>query len=118
MNHLGSHSSDHIAHNTTSYTRPVYGTVIFEWIQTGLLTDNAFFAYVENYGDLDDLVPNHNAWFSAAVMCAVVSLVVQSFYAWRILHLGKIRLLAGAILLVRRLHCSLDTSRNNPAYVS
>ena len=86
-----------VMHNCT-----VYGTVIFEWVQTGLLTDNAFFAYVEHYGNLGDLVPNHNAWFSAAVMCAVVSLVVQSFYAWRILHLGKSRLLASTIVLVRR----------------
>lgn len=84
----------------------MYGTVIFEWVQTGLLTNNAF-AYVENYGNLNDLVPNHYAWFSAAVMCASVSLVVQSFYAWRILHVGKSRLLVGAIVIVRRSHYQL-----------
>ena len=88
----------------------VYGTVIFEWVQTGLLTDNAFFAYVENYGNLDDLVPNHNGWFSAAVMCAVVSLVVQSFYAWRIFRLGKSRLLVGVVVFVRRSPYSLAAS--------
>ncbi|KZT70833.1 hypothetical protein DAEQUDRAFT_724981 [Daedalea quercina L-15889] len=67
----------------------VYVTVVFEWVQTGLLTENAFFSYVENYGNYADLVPNRNAWFSAAIMCAIVSLAVQAFYAWRIFLLGR-----------------------------
>ena len=98
----------------TLYSTSVYGTVVFEWVQSGLLTENAFFSYVENYGNYADFVPNHNAWFSAAIMCAIVSLVVQSFYAWRIFLLGRSYYLAIAVGIVRGLLCSIATS----AYLS
>ncbi|KZT65564.1 hypothetical protein DAEQUDRAFT_676541 [Daedalea quercina L-15889] len=79
----------------------VYGTLIFEWVQTGLLTAASFNNYVYNYGDLDKLVAISNSWFSVSVMSATIALVVQIFYAWRILRLSSSRLLSGVICVVR-----------------
>lgn len=78
----------------------VYCTLIFEWVQTGLLTAASFDNYVYNYGDLDALVSINNSWFSVSVMSAVIALVVQVFYAWRILRLSGSRILSGIIVLL------------------
>ena len=111
---LGEDSTRKVVYMPTLYSTSVYGTVVFEWVQSGLLTENAFFSYVENYGNYADLVPNHNAWFSAAIMCAIVSLVVQSFYAWRIFFLGRSYYLVVAVGMVRELLCSTATSAYLP----
>ncbi|KAH9836490.1 uncharacterized protein C8Q71DRAFT_857726 [Rhodofomes roseus] len=78
----------------------VYGILIFEWVQTGLLTAASFDNYVYNYGDLDALVSVSNSWFSVPVMSAIVALVVQVFYAWRILRLSGSRILSGIIVFL------------------
>ena len=84
----------------------MYGLLIYEWVQTGLATDAAFDNFVYNYGVPGELVQFHNTWFSVTIMCAFVSFVVQTFFAWRIWILGRSKILTGVILFVRTMHCS------------
>ena len=76
---------------------------IFEWVQTGLLTDCGFIVFVDNYGDVKDLYNICTGWFSLPVMCAIVSMIVQWFFAWRIYMFSRMRILVAGILLVSAL---------------
>lgn len=73
----------------------------FEWAQTGLVTGVAFKIFVYNYGDTESLTKIYYGWFFVAVMCAIVSVTVQLFFAWRIFVLARSMLVAGVITLVR-----------------
>ena len=53
------------------------------------------------YGNKAILVQYHNSWFSVTIMCAVISYIVQSFFAWRIWILGRPKFLMPIILFVR-----------------
>ncbi len=79
----------------------VYGILAFEWVQTGLVTANAFQVFVYNFGDVPNLLKFHNSWFSVPIMCGVVSVAVQFFYARRIFVLSGSVALAAVICLVR-----------------
>ena len=72
----------------------------FEWAQTVLVTGVAFEVFVYNYGDTESLTKIYYGWFFVAVMCAIVSVTVQLFFAWRIFVLARSVLVAGAITLV------------------
>ena len=80
--------------------RTVYGILVYEWVQTGLITDFAFDNFVYDYGQRTALTQFHNSWFSVTIMCSVISWVVQTFFAWRIWVLGRSRVLTGFILFV------------------
>ncbi|TFY53280.1 hypothetical protein EVJ58_g9535 [Rhodofomes roseus] len=85
----------------------VYGMLVFEWVQTGLVTGVAFQIFVYNYGDLASLTKIYYAWFFVDVMCAIVSMAVQLFFAWRIYVLAKSKVVAGVISLISLLQgCS------------
>ena len=75
----------------------------FEWIQTGLLTAGGFTIFVDHYGDVDELTNICYGWLALAIMVAVVSMVVQGFFAWRIYMLSNLRILVGLILTVSTL---------------
>ncbi|TFY52937.1 hypothetical protein EVJ58_g9733 [Rhodofomes roseus] len=84
----------------------VYAMLAFEWVQTGLVTGVAFKIFVYNYGDTNSLTTIYYAWFFVAVMCAIVSVTVQLFFAWRIYVLARSRLIAGVITLLSLLQAS------------
>ncbi|KAH9911987.1 uncharacterized protein B0H18DRAFT_961493 [Fomitopsis serialis] len=67
----------------------LYFILVFEIVQTGLVTGVAFETFVYNYGDPMSLTRIYYAWFFVAVMCAIVSVSVQAFFAWRIWVLAK-----------------------------
>ncbi len=73
----------------------------FEWVQTGLITDNAFQVLVYNFGDVPNMLKFHNSWLSVPIMCGVVSVAVQFFYARRIFVLSGSIVLAGVVGVVR-----------------
>ncbi|KAI0788169.1 hypothetical protein C8Q74DRAFT_661064 [Fomes fomentarius] len=73
---------------------------IWEWVQTGLVTDFAFDNFVYGYGQPQELVAFHNTWFSVTIMCALLSAVVQCYFAYRIWVLGKSKVLTGAIVFL------------------
>ncbi|TFK84677.1 hypothetical protein K466DRAFT_216259 [Polyporus arcularius HHB13444] len=78
----------------------VYGLLIWEWVQTGLITDVAFENFVYNYGDHAALVAFHNTWFSVTIMSAIASGVIQGYFAWRILMVGRSKLLTTGIVFM------------------
>ncbi|KAI0685986.1 hypothetical protein C8T65DRAFT_678075, partial [Cerioporus squamosus] len=86
----------------------VWGTFIWEWVQIGLVTQSYFEIYVYDYGSIQSLTSYHNTWFSAPIMTAVVSFVVQCFFAWRIWMLSCSKLsfaqmalgIAGGVIVV------------------
>ena len=69
-------------------------------MQTGLLTGVSFERFVYHYGDTKTLTREYIGWFTLPVICGVVSMVVQFFFAWRIYLLSRLRLLAGGIVAV------------------
>jgi len=78
----------------------VYGVLIFEWIQTGLTTAAAFDQHVYNYGDVSRLFSLPYVWFCVPIMSAMISAVVQIFFAWRIYRLGKSIILPCIIVFI------------------
>ncbi|KAI0326383.1 hypothetical protein GY45DRAFT_1373999 [Cubamyces sp. BRFM 1775] len=108
----------------------VYGLFVFEWIQTGLITENAFNVFVYNFGDVPNVLKFHNSWFSVPVMCGVVSVSVQFFYARRIFVLSGSYIIAGVIcllaltqgsaaiasgVLLKNIHTAADQKATTPA---
>lgn len=85
----------------------VYGMLIFEWVQTGLITGVAFEVFVYNYGDAESLTKICYGWFFVDIMCSIISVTVQLFFAWRIFVLARSVLVAGAITLVCHLTFSV-----------
>lgn len=79
---------------------PVYGMLAFEWVQTGLLTAGGFTIFVDHYGDIEELTNICYGWLALAMMVAVVSVIVQGFFAWRIYMLSHLRVLVAVILTV------------------
>ena len=67
------------------------GVFVYEWVQTGLITAAAMKIYVYDYGNVLSMLAFHNTWFSATIMCGLISAVVQIFFAWRILKLSRSR---------------------------
>jgi len=83
----------------------VYGMLIYEWVQTGLITAVGMDIYVYAYGDVSTITGAHNGWFSVPIMDGIVATVVQTFFAWRIYRLSRMRLfksrlLAGSIVVL------------------
>ncbi|KAH9944954.1 uncharacterized protein BXZ73DRAFT_38135 [Epithele typhae] len=78
----------------------VYGLLIYECVQTGLVTDFAFDNFVYGYGQRAILTQFHNTWFSVTIMCSLVSCVVQSYFAYRVWVLGRSAILTGIILFL------------------
>ena len=62
---------------------------MFEIVQTGLVTGVAFETFVYSFSEPEALTRIYYGWFFVAVMCAVVSVAVQGFFAWRIWVLAK-----------------------------
>ena len=65
-----------------------------------MITQGAFYIYVYHFGNPEALAFVYNGWFALPAMCAIVSMVVQGFYAWRIYVLSKLHVIVGAIATV------------------
>ncbi|KAI1798468.1 hypothetical protein LXA43DRAFT_32739 [Ganoderma leucocontextum] len=78
----------------------VYIIFAIEWLQTILITDDAFDKYALHYGDVNNLVKLRLAWFSVPVLGGIVSAAVQLYYARRIWLLSKSDILAGIIAIL------------------
>lgn len=73
------------------------GVFVYEWVQTGLISAAAMQIYVYDYGNVLSLLAFHNTWFSATIMCGIISAVVQIFFARRIFQLSRSRAHGGAM---------------------
>ena len=78
----------------------VLGLLVYEWVQTGLVTDFAFDNFVYGYGDRAALTAFHNTWFSVTIMSSIASSVVQCYFAWRINVIGHSKLLTALVVTV------------------
>ncbi|KAK0226593.1 hypothetical protein IW262DRAFT_777891 [Armillaria fumosa] len=67
----------------------VYGIYIVEFVQTILVTHDAFAAFGYGFGDIDALTAIYFSWLTIPIMSGVVACVGQIFYAYRILILSK-----------------------------
>jgi len=76
----------------------VYGTFVFEWVQSCLLTASLFQIIVANYGDLNTVGEVSYTWFSVLVMSAITAFVVQLFYSWRIQRFSGSHILPSIIV--------------------
>ncbi|KAK0191677.1 hypothetical protein F5146DRAFT_1198102 [Armillaria mellea] len=69
----------------------VYGIYIVEFIQTMLVTHDAFAAFGYGFGDMDALAAVYFSWLTVPIMSGIVAFVGQVFYAYRIFILSKSR---------------------------
>ncbi|KAH9918047.1 uncharacterized protein B0H18DRAFT_681518 [Fomitopsis serialis] len=77
----------------------VYAILALEWIQTILLTVDAFDSFVYHYGDPAALTStNRPGWFSLPLLCGLVSTPVQCYFAWRIWKLFRTVILCGILV--------------------
>ncbi|KAF9484538.1 hypothetical protein BDN70DRAFT_890831 [Pholiota conissans] len=78
----------------------VYGLFLIDTVQSILLLRDGFVTFGSGFGDIDGLDQAHLEWFSVPYTTAVVSCIVQCFFAYRIYVLsGKSLWVPGAIVL-------------------
>ncbi|KAF5349351.1 hypothetical protein D9758_011801 [Tetrapyrgos nigripes] len=83
----------------------VYGLFVLDILQTALVTADAFHWFVFGFGNLDQLDDTFlNSW-DVPMLDAVISLIVQCFYSWRIYVLTSSWILPGIIVLVSMTQC-------------
>ncbi|KAH9837893.1 uncharacterized protein C8Q71DRAFT_567428 [Rhodofomes roseus] len=77
----------------------VYGVFIFEWVNFGLFTEDAFITFVYNASNnIEAYYLVGNEWFAVPIIGTLGSAVVQCFFAWRIYMLSRLWVLVGAII--------------------
>ncbi|KAG7449936.1 uncharacterized protein BT62DRAFT_928706 [Guyanagaster necrorhizus] len=69
----------------------VYGIYIAEFVQTMLVTRDAFAEFGYGFGDINALTGMYFNWLTVPIMSAAVACVGQVFYAYRIFILSKSR---------------------------
>lgn len=83
----------------------VYGVLVHEWVQTALSTGTAMDKFVYDFGNSSSLGEFHAGWFSVTIMTGMISVVVQTFFAWRICKLSTSRLWGGCIISLAAVQC-------------
>ncbi|TBU55409.1 hypothetical protein BD310DRAFT_933785 [Dichomitus squalens] len=78
----------------------VYLVLIYEWVQTGLVTSAATDVYVYSFGSVASVLDYHNTWFSVPIMSAVISFVVQCYFCWRIWTFSRLKVVTGVALFL------------------
>ncbi|KAF8193870.1 hypothetical protein K438DRAFT_1490563, partial [Mycena galopus ATCC 62051] len=62
----------------------VYGLVLLDILQTVMITADAFHWFVYGFGNMAQLDQTFLNSFDVPLLDAIISLVVQAFYCWRI----------------------------------
>ncbi|KAJ7654064.1 hypothetical protein DFH06DRAFT_1474675 [Mycena polygramma] len=84
----------------------VYGLALLDITQTVMVTADAFHWFVFGFGNMAQLDETFlNSW-DVPVLDAVISLVVQAFYCWRIYFLRKTIIIPVIILLISLTQCA------------
>ncbi|KAK0454324.1 hypothetical protein EV421DRAFT_1896250 [Armillaria borealis] len=78
----------------------VYGIYIAEFVQTMLLTHNAFASFGYGFGDLEAVTKMRFNWLAVPVMSAAAACVGHAFYAYRIFILSKSRIVPAFVVCV------------------
>ncbi|KAJ6493914.1 hypothetical protein C8R47DRAFT_393128 [Mycena vitilis] len=83
----------------------VYGLALLDILQTVMITADAFHWFVYGFGDMHQLDETFlNSW-DVPLLDAIISLVAQAFYCWRIHFLQKTIVVPVLILLVAITQC-------------
>ncbi|KAF9523765.1 hypothetical protein CPB83DRAFT_862249 [Crepidotus variabilis] len=77
-----------------------YGVYVFEAVQTFILTQTAFHAFADGFGNLLYLDEIGTIWFSVPIMSGIVAFVAQTFYAYRIKVLSDSKIVASFVVLL------------------
>ncbi|KAH7929132.1 hypothetical protein BV22DRAFT_1081427 [Leucogyrophana mollusca] len=80
-------------HDTVAVKTLVYGIYVVEFVQTVLVTHDAFHWLVYSWGNLEGLEAINLSWFDVPVMAGCISTAVQLFFCWRIRVLGNMKVL-------------------------
>ncbi|KAJ6506941.1 hypothetical protein C8R45DRAFT_1176481 [Mycena sanguinolenta] len=97
-NKCSQHRANDLYHE--NFQRDVYGLFLLDILQTAMVTADAFHWFVYGFGNL--ILADQtflNSW-DVPVLDSVISVIVQSFYCWRIYILRKGPLVPLVILLV------------------
>ncbi|KAK0433779.1 hypothetical protein EV421DRAFT_2039976 [Armillaria borealis] len=78
----------------------VYGVYIVEFVQTMLVTHDAFERFGYGFGDIDALTASYFSWLTVPIMSGIVACVGQVFYAYRIFILSKSRIVPVFVISV------------------
>ncbi|KAK0241103.1 hypothetical protein EDD85DRAFT_948199 [Armillaria nabsnona] len=78
----------------------VYGVYIVEFVQTMLITNDAFARFGYGFGELEALTAVHFSWLVVPVMGAIAASVGQGFYAYRIYILSRSRIVPAFVICV------------------
>ncbi|KAK0483076.1 hypothetical protein EDD18DRAFT_1084315 [Armillaria luteobubalina] len=78
----------------------VYGIYIVELVQTILVAHSAFAIFGYGFGDMEVLIKMHFDWLVIPIMTAIVTLVGQCFYAYRIFILSRSRIIPAFVICV------------------
>ncbi|KAK0454347.1 hypothetical protein EV421DRAFT_1896273 [Armillaria borealis] len=78
----------------------VYGIYIVEFVQTMLLTHDAFASFGYGFGDFEALTKVGFSWLTVPIMGAIAASVGQGFYAYRIFILSKSRIVPAFVICV------------------
>ncbi|KAJ7473608.1 hypothetical protein B0H11DRAFT_1339108 [Mycena galericulata] len=76
----------------------VYAIYFIQLVCIILITVDAFAIFGYGFGDSVALLGIHFAWFTSPIITSLDSLIVQSFYAFRIHMLSKSRIVPGLIV--------------------
>ncbi|PBK73886.1 hypothetical protein ARMSODRAFT_951396 [Armillaria solidipes] len=78
----------------------VYGIYIVEFVQTMLVTHDAFASFGYGFGDLEALTEVQFSWLVIPIMGAIAASVGQGFYTYRIFILSRSRIVPAFIICV------------------
>lgn len=68
--------------DNTGIKTMVYGLFVIESAQTIMMMHDAVVVFGFGFGDPEELVKVHLAWFAVPILSCIVSSIVQSFFAW------------------------------------
>ncbi|KAF9527143.1 hypothetical protein CPB83DRAFT_836888 [Crepidotus variabilis] len=77
-----------------------YGIYLLEVIQTFMITQSAVHEFAEGFGQKEILYEIGSLWFSVPILNGIVSIITQSFYAYRVYVLSQSRFLTALIISV------------------
>ncbi|SJK98177.1 uncharacterized protein ARMOST_01438 [Armillaria ostoyae] len=78
----------------------VYGIYVVEFVQTMLVTHDAFVEFGYGFGDIEALTDMHFDWLTVPIMSAAAACVGQVFYAYRIFILSRSRTVPAFVICV------------------
>ncbi|PBK58811.1 hypothetical protein ARMSODRAFT_856043, partial [Armillaria solidipes] len=78
----------------------VYGIYVVEFVQTMLVTHDAFVEFGYGFGDIEALTDMHFDWLTVPIMSAAAACVGQVFYAYRIFILSRSRIVPIFVICV------------------